>query len=398
MPAGSSHNAADLEKTQDILDVWFDSGSTQNAVLRSGNYDAGTFPADLYLEGSDQHRGWFQSSLLTTLASSEIAPYKAILTHGFTVDEKGEKMSKSKGNVVAPDKVMKQYGSEILRLWVAMSDYQSDLKISDNILKQNAELYRKIRNTARFLLANVSDLESLVPVEELGALDKWVLSRAKDVFTEINNAFKVYEFSKGLNKLNNFLVVDLSGIYLDVCKDRLYCDNKNDLHRRGAQTAMAIIAKKLFSTIACILTYTVDELLTHSPEVIKGNAQDVFDLNTYEIPNVTNSLNNEVLMGAKEKFQEAIDKLKKEKIIKSTLELDIYTDSKDLLILPKTEIADWFIVSNCIEKSQNPLLRFELDGAVFEAYKSSKQKCPRCWKFTSVSSECLCTRCEVAVK
>ncbi|PHR71430.1 MAG: isoleucine--tRNA ligase [Arcobacter sp.] len=398
LPKDSKHNANDLEKTQDILDVWFDSGSTQNAVLRSGNYDAGTFPADLYLEGSDQHRGWFQSSLLTTLASSEIAPYKAILTHGFTVDEKGEKMSKSKGNVVAPDKVMKQYGSEILRLWVAMSDYQSDLKISDNILKQNAELYRKIRNTARFLLANVSDLESLVPVEELGALDKWVLSRAKDVFSEINNAFKVYEFSKGLNKLNNFLVVDLSGIYLDVCKDRLYCDDKNDLHRRGAQTAMAIIAKKLFSTIACILTYTVDELLTHSPEVIKGNAQDVFDLNTYEIPNVTNSLNNEVLMGAKEKFQEAIDKLKKEKIIKSTLELDIYTNSKDLLVLPKTEIADWFIVSNCIEKSQNPLLRFELDGAIFEAYKASKQKCPRCWKFTSVSSECLCIRCEDAVK
>ena len=178
----------------------------------------------------------------------------------------------------------------------------------------------------------------------------------------------------------------------------MYCDDKNDLHRRGAQTAMAIIAKKLFSTIACILTYTVDELLTHSPEVIKGNAQDVFDLNTYEIPNVTNSLNNEVLMGAKEKFQEAIDKLKKEKIIKSTLELDIYTNSKDLLVLPKTEIADWFIVSNCIEKSQNPLLRFELDGAIFEAYKASKQKCPRCWKFTSVSSECLCIRCEDAVK
>jgi len=398
LPKGSKHNAADLEKTQDILDVWFDSGSTQNAVLRSGNYDAGTFPADLYLEGSDQHRGWFQSSLLTTLASSEIAPYKAILTHGFTVDEKGEKMSKSKGNVVAPDKVMKQYGSEILRLWVAMSDYQSDLKISDNILKQNAELYRKIRNTARFLLANVSDLEILVPIEDLGELDKWVLARAQDVFTEINNAFKVYEFSKCLNKLNNFLVVDLSGIYLDVCKDRLYCDDKNDLHRRGAQTAMAIIAKKLFSTIACILTYTVDELLTHSPLVIKGTAQDVFDLDTYEIPNVTSTLNNDVLMGAKEKFQEAIDKLKKEKIIKSTLELDIYTDSRDLLSLPKTEIADWFIVSNCVEKSQDALVSFEINGAVFEAYKASKEKCPRCWKFTSLSSECLCTRCEDAVK
>ncbi len=156
---GSGLNPDDLEKTLDILDVWFDSGSTQNAVLRSGNYDAGTFPADMYLEGSDQHRGWFQSSLLTTLASSEVAPYKSILTHGFTVDEKGEKMSKSKGNVVAPDKVLKEYGSEILRLWVAMSDYQSDLKISDNILKQNGELYRKIRNTARFLLANIDGLE-----------------------------------------------------------------------------------------------------------------------------------------------------------------------------------------------------------------------------------------------
>ena len=398
LPKDSKYNAADLEKTQDILDVWFDSGSTQNAVLRSGNYDAGTFPADLYLEGSDQHRGWFQSSLLTTLASSEIAPYKAILTHGFTVDEKGEKMSKSKGNVVAPDKVMKQYGSEILRLWVAMSDYQSDLKISDNILKQNAELYRKIRNTSRFLLANVSDLDALVPVDELGELDKWVLNRAKNVFKEIEDAFKVYEFSRGLNRLNNFLVVDLSGIYLDVCKDRLYCDDKNDIHRRGAQTAMAIIAKKLFSTLACILTYTVDELLTHSPEVIKGSAEDVFDLNSYEIPEVNSTLDSDTLMKAKEKFSEAIDKLKKEKIIKSTLELDLYTNNEAILVLPKTEIADWFIVSNSVSKKDNALVSFELNGSLFEAYKVESAKCPRCWKFTSTSEDCLCTRCEDTLK
>jgi len=155
LPEDSNYNPDELEKINDILDVWFDSGSTWNSVLKSGNYDAGEFPASLYLEGSDQHRGWFQSSLLLSSAIEGVTPYRTLITHGFTVDEKGEKMSKSKGNVVAPDKVIKQYGSEILRLWVALSDYQNDLKISNNILKQTAEQYRKIRNTFRFLLANM---------------------------------------------------------------------------------------------------------------------------------------------------------------------------------------------------------------------------------------------------
>ncbi len=394
---GSGYNPEDLEKTMDILDVWFDSGSTQNAVLRSRNYDAGTFPADMYLEGSDQHRGWFQSSLLTTLASQEIAPFKSILTHGFTVDEKGEKMSKSKGNVVAPDKVMKQYGSEILRLWVAMSDYQSDLKISDNILKQNAELYRKIRNTSRFLLANVDDLEELVDLNQLGVLDKWILAKANSVFAEIEAAFEVYEFSKGLNKLNNFIVVDLSNMYMDICKDRLYCDNKNDIHRRSAQTAMAIIAKKIFATLACILTYTVDELVAHAPAIIKGDAKDVFDLLNYELPKVESSLNDELLLNAKVKFSEAIDTLKKDKVIKSTLELDLYTNSEELLAMPKIEAEDWFLISNVVDKKEDALISFEIDGAVFEAYKANNAKCPRCWKFTSTDEETLCGRCESAL-
>ena len=394
---GSGLNPDDLEKTMDILDVWFDSGSTQNAVLRSRNYDAGTFPADMYLEGSDQHRGWFQSSLLTTLASQEIAPFKSILTHGFTVDEKGEKMSKSKGNVVAPDKVMKQYGTEILRLWVAMSDYQSDLKISDNILKQMAEQYRKIRNTARFLLANVNDLDSLVDVNELGLLDKWILAKAKRVFGEIEDAFKVYEFSKGLNKLNNFMVVDLSNSYMDICKDRLYCDKKDDIHRRGAQTAMAIIAKKLFSTLACILTYTVDELIAYSPAVIKGDINDVFDLTTYELPEVESSLNDEHLLNAKVKFSEAIDTLKKDKVIKSTLELDLYTTSEEILAMPSIEAQDWFLVSDLTSKKEDALISFEVDGKVFEAYKAASAKCPRCWKFTAQDEETLCSRCESAL-
>ncbi len=395
LPSNNGYNPEDLEKTMDILDVWFDSGSTQHAVLRSGNYDAGSFPADMYLEGSDQHRGWFQSSLLTTLASSEVAPYKSILTHGFTVDEKGEKMSKSKGNVVAPDKVMKQYGSEILRLWVAMSDYQSDLKISDNILKQNAELYRKIRNTARFLLANVSDLEEIVSVEKMGILDKWILNKAKKVFDEIEEAFSIYEYSKGLNKLNNFLVVDLSGIYLDVCKDRLYCDDKNDIHRIASQSAMAIILKKLISVLACILTYTMDELIEYAPKFIKGESKDIFDFEKVELPSVESSLNEEILLKAKEKFSEVIDGLKKEKIIKSTLELVISTNSKEVLDLGETESADWFLVSSVnSEKQDGEILgSFEVEDMSFEVYKATNCKCPRCWKFVSVSEEKTCDRC-----
>ncbi|AXK49327.1 isoleucine--tRNA ligase [Aliarcobacter trophiarum LMG 25534] len=399
----SGLNPDDLEKTLDILDVWFDSGSTQNAVLRSGNYDAGTFPADMYLEGSDQHRGWFQSSLLTTLASSEVAPYKSILTHGFTVDEKGEKMSKSKGNVVAPDKVLKEYGSEILRVWVAMSDYQSDLKISDNILKQNAELYRKIRNTARFLLANIDGLEKIVEVEKMGVLDKWILSKAKRVFDDIESSFKVYEFSKGLNRLNNFLVADLSGIYLDVCKDRLYCDSKDDIHRVASQSAMAIITKKLIGTLACILTYTMDELLEFAPSIIKEDAKNIFDFKKFELPKIELTVDEELFIEAKEKFSEIKDSLSKEKIIKSTLELEISTNSEEFLALDEVESSDWFLVSKISNVSSTTsnseiLGSFKIDEKEFKIFKSSGYKCPRCWKFTSKNEESLCSRCEEVVK
>jgi len=399
LPVNSKLNPRDLEKTLDILDVWFDSGSTQNAVLRSGNYDAGTFPADMYLEGSDQHRGWFQSSLLTTLASSEIAPYKSVLTHGFTVDEKGEKMSKSKGNVVAPDKVLKEHGSEILRLWVAMSDYQGDLKISSNILKQNSELYRKIRNTARFLLANIDDLESLVDIKNLGELDKWILEKAKKVFDDIEASFKEYEFSKGLNRLNNFLVVDLSGIYLDICKDRLYCDSKDDIHRRASQTAMAIITKKLISTMACILTYTMDELLDFAPKIIKEESQDIFDFPKYDLPDVKSNMDDEYFIEAKEKFAEIKDSLSKEKVIKSTLELEIVTNSKVFLELDKVESSDWFLVSDISNSTSNKeeLGNFTINSDEFKIYKTSLHKCPRCWKYNAKAEDSLCNRCEEVV-
>jgi len=395
---GSGYNPEDLEKTMDILDVWFDSGSTQNAVLRSRNYDAGSYPADMYLEGSDQHRGWFQSSLLTSFASSEIAPYKNILTHGFTVDSKGEKMSKSKGNVVAPEKVIKQYGSEILRLWVAMSDYQNDLKISDEILKQMSEQYRKIRNTIRFLFANISDLDEIKDTSTFGTMDLWIISRTKEVFDSIDADFKSYDYSRGINKLNNFLVADLSNIYLDVCKDKLYCDAKESQSRRASQSAMAMIAKTLISTLAPILTYTMDELLTYAPSFIKGDAQDIFDFEKYSLPEVKSDINSAILFEAKEKFNESIETLKKDKKIKSTLELVIYTDCADILNLDSTIAEDLFIVSKVIKHTEDEVVSsFQLDGAKFEVYYAAKAKCPRCWKYRAKNEESLCKRCDEVV-
>jgi len=395
---GSGLNPDDLEKTMDILDVWFDSGSTQNAVLRSRNYDAGTYPADMYLEGSDQHRGWFQSSLLTSFASSEIAPYKNILTHGFTVDSKGEKMSKSKGNVVAPEKVIKQYGSEILRLWVAMSDYQNDLKISDEILKQMGEQYRKIRNTIRFLFANISDLDEIKDISTFGTMDLWIISRAKEVFDGIDADFKTYDYSRGINKLNNFLVADLSNIYLDVCKDKLYCDAKDGVQRRASQSAMAMISKVLIGTLAPILTYTMDELLTYAPEFIKGDAKDIFDFEKYTLPEVSSTINSAILFEAKEKFNESIETLKKDKKIKSTLELVIYTDCKDILSLNSTVAEDLFIVSKVIKHTEDKVVSsFEVEGSKFEVYYASKSKCPRCWKYRAKDEESLCARCDEVV-
>ncbi len=277
LPQDSGYKPENLEKVMDILDVWFDSGSTWKAVLQSGAYDAGKFPADMYLEGSDQHRGWFQSSLLLSCAINECAPYKSILTHGFTVDEKGQKMSKSVGNVVYPQEVAKSHGVEILRLWVAMSDYSTDLKISDNILKQVSEQYRKIRNTIRFLLASTSDLNE-IETSNFTRLDRWILTRAANAFASAEAAFRNYDFSKGFNALLNFLSADLSGIYLDICKDRLYCDAPDEPRRRSAQSAIALITRALLPLIAPTLTYTIDEAMQFAPSIIKEGKEDAFDL------------------------------------------------------------------------------------------------------------------------
>ncbi len=392
---GSGYRADELEKVTDILDVWFDSGSTWNSVLRSRNYDAGTYPADLYLEGSDQHRGWFQSSLFLSAAVQHKAPYKGVLTHGFTVDAKGEKMSKSKGNVVAPDKVIKQYGSEILRLWVAMSDYQSDLKISDDILKQIAEQYRKLRNTFRIMLANINDLETVLPYEEMSVLDQWIVSKAQTVFDEVHKQFGSYNFVQGMNLLSNFVVNELSGIYIDVTKDRLYCDAKDDAHRRGSQSAMAMISSSLLTLIAPILTYTADEILESAPSIIKGEAGTIFDL-THQALDVPAAIFDEVYMRqARDAFYEIVDGLKKEKKIKSTLELTISTSSTIIAGMDDVEAEDWFVVSGISKKAiTDEAGRFELEGESFIIGYAKKAKCPRCWKYHATEEEALCERCE----
>lgn len=393
LPQDSGYRPENLEKVMDILDVWFESGSTWKAVLQSGVYDAGKFPADMYLEGSDQHRGWFQSSLLLSCAINECAPYKSILTHGFTVDEKGQKMSKSVGNVVYPQEVAKSHGVEILRLWVAMSDYSTDLKISDNILKQVSEQYRKIRNTIRFLLASTSDLNE-IETSNFTRLDRWILTRAANAFAGAEAAFRNYDFSKGFNALLNFLSADLSGIYLDICKDRLYCDAPDEPRRRSAQSAIALITRALLPLIAPTLTYTIDEVMQFAPRIIKEGKEDVFDL-TYKPIEFDDFLEfDEILIKSREKFFELIDALKKDKIIKSTLELVLQTSSNEILSNDILGVADWFMVSDVDTlQSEEALAEFKINDEIFRLVKSSKHKCPRCWKFNAKEPDELCPRC-----
>ena len=396
---GSGYKADEVEKVNDILDVWFDSGSTWNSVLKSRNYDAGEYQADLYVEGSDQHRGWFQSSLFLSSAVEHKAPYKGVLTHGFTVDDKGEKMSKSKGNVIAPEKVLKEYGSEILRLWVASSDYQGDLKISQGILKQISENYRKLRNTFRIMLANINDLETLTEYKDMGELDKWILDVASNVFTEVHNSFAEYNFVQGMSTLNNFIANELSGMYIDMTKDSLYCNAKNDPRRMASQTAMALITKTLLLLMAPVLTYTCDEIIEHSPAVIKGEAESIFDFIYEPITTGESSFNAPYMTKAREGFGSIIDGLKKEKIIKSTLELVIYTESKITLDMNKTDAEDWFVVSGIYEdKPEEEILgSFKVDEDTFTIAKATAHKCPRCWKFQAESEDTTCKRCEEVV-
>lgn len=275
LPESYRHNGKTYRKGMDTMDVWFDSGSSWAAVARQR--EDWKYPVDLYLEGSDQHRGWFQSSLLTSVAVNGIAPYKTVLTHGFVLDEKGMKMSKSLGNVVDPNLIInggknqKQqppYGADVLRLWVSSTDYSGDVRIGDNIIKQLADVYRKIRNTARFLIGNLYDFEpqkDAVSYENLPELDQYILHETHLVFSEITEAFESYQFFKFFQKVQNFCVVDLSNFYLDIAKDRLYISAPNSPRRRSCQTVMAIILENLARAIAPVLCHMAEDIWQNLP-------------------------------------------------------------------------------------------------------------------------------------
>lgn len=402
LPASWAHKAKDLEKGKHILDVWFDSGSTWSAVLKtgknSGKYDGGDYPADVYLEGSDQHRGWFQSSLLLSCILNGKAPFKSIVTHGFTVDEKGEKMSKSKGNVISLDFILKEYGSDILRLWVGMNDYQSDLSVSANFFKQISEQYRKIRNTIRFLLANTNDLEAFVSYRDLGEIDRWILKKADEIFSQVNTLFGEYDFVKGLSILMGFLTNELSGIYLDLCKDSLYCDKKDSLSRLAHQSSMAAIAQNLLHLLAPILTYSVDEALEFAPALIKGDAKDVFDLQKIDLEkkfDLSLSIDFDELLEIRAGFGEAMDTLKKEKIIKSSLELGVGVENESF-----QNLDQWLIVSEITDSALVPqekiIATFKTHHSEknFIIFKTDKHRCPRCWRYVCDCENQLCHRCQ----
>jgi isoleucyl-tRNA synthetase len=391
---GGGWAAEEYEKVTDILDVWFDSGSTQRAVLRSGDYDAGNTPADMYLEGNDQHRGWFQSSLLTSCAArGGEAPFRSIVTHGFTVDEQGSKMSKSLGNVIAPSNITSRMGSEILRLWVAMSDYSADIKISQNILNQVSDQYKKLRNTFRFMLANIDDLKEPISTEKLKGADRWIVALASEVFGEAEASFRAFDFARAFHRINSFVVSEFSGVYLDMVKDRIYCDQSDSPRRAGAQSAIYHIARALLTLVAPVLTYTTDEVMEFAPRLLKAEGESIFDLTHRSLKSVDAAIDGRKLIALREAFFERVDILKKQGAIKNTLELGAIC--AEGFGLEEDDLADWLTISFA-GKGTKPLgALIELDGVWI--VKSGFWRCPRCWKFVSRGEDELCDRCKAVI-
>ena len=386
--------APDYAKATDTLDVWFDSGVTHAAVLREREGLA--FPADLYLEGSDQHRGWFQSSLLSSVAMTGVAPYRQVLTHGFTVDAQGQKMSKSRGNVVAPQKVIEQLGADILRLWVASCDYSREMAVSDEILKRMADAYRRIRNTARFLLANLNGFDptrDCVRAAEMIALDRWVVGRALTLQQEIIEAYDKYQFHLIYQKVHNFCSVDLGSFYLDVIKDRQYTTQANGRPRRSTQTAMYHVLEALVRWLAPVLSFTAEEIWRHMPgerpaSVLFAQWHDGL------APLPSDSAMNDAFWTAVLQLREAIgphlESLRNAKAIGASLdaEVDLYCDDAlhEVLAQLGDELRFALIISYArihpIADAPGQFAPVTLGNGmrvVIRAAPSTHPKCVRCW-------------------
>ncbi len=406
MPIGAkcaNCGSTEFKKETDIMDVWFDSGSTHESVLA----ERGLPEANLYLEGSDQYRGWFQSSLLTSVATKGKAPYKEVLTHGYTVDEKGMKMSKSIGNVVAPQDIIKKYGADILRLWVLASDYTSDVSVSENIMKQVSEVYRKLRNTARFLLGNLSDFDVEKPVsyDDLLEIDKWALVKLNRLIEDCTKAYDKYEFNTAYRALNQFCVVDMSAIYLDVIKDRLYTSKADSVERRAAQTVMYEILSALVRIMAPMTVFTAEEIWKYMPHRKDDNLESVM-LNYY--PKVNEKWNNEALelkwsrlLKVKDIVSKKLEEARANKEIGTSLEAKVVLfaegDQYEFLAGKEELLKDLFIVSGVELKNNRRNEDEEVDLGVKIA-KADGEKCERCWSYSPTVGTIklyptLCSKC-----
>ena len=390
---GKDHDSNNYEKLNDIVEVWFDSGSTHSFVLEKRK-DL-KWPADMYLEGSDQHRGWFHSSLLESCGTRGRAPFNSILSHGFVVDGKGLKMSKSSGNVISPEDILKNYGADILRAWVASSDYAEDLRIDKNILAQHAESYRKIRNTFRFILGNIKDdfvqqkFESL-EIKNLSELEKYILHKLFTLDSLVKENLRNYNFHKLYKELLNFCALDLSSFYFDIRKDILYCDSINSKKRKECVVVLNIILDCLLKWFAPILVFTTDEIYSLV-------SKDKKNIHEYTFPQIPKKWENKTLddkwkqlFKIKQEANVAIEEKRASKEIGSSLEaeLTIITDDKNFELLEGIDLAEYFITSKAEKiKSKNK------EELKIKVTKSKGIKCPRCWKILDNK----CFRCEKVV-
>ncbi|MEO5957015.1 MAG: isoleucine--tRNA ligase [Nitrospiraceae bacterium] len=399
---------ADFEKERDIHDVWFESGVSYAAVLKPRKW----WPADLYLEGSDQHRGWFHSALLAGVVTDRRAPYKAVLTHGFVLDGQGKKMSKSAGNVVAPQDVIKQSGAEILRLWVSAQDYRDDLRISPEILTHMVEAYRKIRNTCRFLLSNLYDFDpekDRIPYEQLPELDRWALHRLSELIPRVRKSYDDFEFHTIFHALNNFCSVDLSSVYLDILKDRLYTFRADSPLRRGSQTVLFEILVAMTKLMAPVLSFTAEEIW-RTLATQQGGRVGVSSVHLSTFPEAQPQWQDaelaqrwERLLGYRTQVQGVLEGSRRDKVIGSSLEAAVElradADAYEFLQLYQQDLTTFFIVSQVTliasGEAKGPL--------AIVATKSSFGKCERCWNYRDavgkdLSHPTLCERCVEAVQ
>ena len=382
--------AGDYKKLTDTLDVWFDSGVTHYCVLNRRE-ELG-YPADLYLEGSDQHRGWFQSSLLAAVAINNSAPYRQVLTHGFTVDAKGEKMSKSKGNVVAPQKVIQNLGADVLRLWVAATDYRGEMRVSDEILKRTADVYRRLRNTARYLLANLAGFDpalDLVPIGDLLPLDRWAIDRAWLLQREVIEAYDTYQFNTVYQRVHHFCSVDLGSFYLDVLKDRQYTCREDSRARRSGQTAMYHIAEALVRWLAPILSFTAEEIWRHLPG---ERGESVFLEAWYErlAPLEDDAACNrefwELILTIREAVSKTMEDLRSRDEIGSSLDAEVELHCDATLYPRLAPLADElrFILINSdtrvLKATPASPASGEIEGLSIVVKPSTQPKCIRCWQ------------------